>query len=65
MTNEEKNYYLESLKEQFGEEVANKIVKLQKNCDNYLIKFKKEVNKLLDPYGYEVLCGVAYKEKDK
>ena len=61
MSNEEKN--TELLIDRVGEETALRLVKLQTNLDKYLFRFKKEVNELLMPYGYEVLCGVAYKEK--
>lgn len=55
----------QQLIEVFGEEKAKKIIKLQKSLDLHMIKFKKEMNELLEEHEYEVLCGVAYKRKDE
>jgi hypothetical protein len=51
--------------EKFGLEKGARIIKLQTNLDLYMIRFKREMNELLKEHGYEVLCGVAYKEKDE
>ena len=51
------------LSKNMGEERAKKVLKLASNYDKYIEKFKKEMNALLDPSGFEVKTGIAFVEK--
>jgi hypothetical protein len=48
-----------------GGEKAEEVLKITKAYDNYILKFKKKINKLLEPIDYEVLTGVTYRKIDK
>lgn len=50
------------LEQALGKDTAKEVIRLQKNCDKYLLKFKADMNKLLKQHGKEVLCGVVYRE---
>ncbi len=51
------NQRFEELKEILGEENAQELVRLIKNYDKYLAKFKKGTNNILNSFGYEVKTG--------
>lgn len=57
---------MEEIKDQLsllvGKEDAEKILKMQSKCDKYLMKFKKDMNKLLKQHSLQVLCGTVYKK---
>lgn len=53
----------ELLVKHLGEESTEEIVKITKAYDNYVLKFKKKLNKLLEPINYEVKVGVAFSKK--
>lgn len=55
----------ELLKKHLGEESTAEIVKITKAYDAYVVKFKKKLNKLLEPINYEVKVGVAFTQKPK
>lgn len=46
-----------------GEEKAKKVLKLASNYDKYIMKFRKDMNALLDPAGFEVKTGIAFVQK--
>lgn len=51
------------LVKEFGKNKAEELIKLTKNFDNYVKKFKENVNSLLDEKGYEVVTGVSFVKK--
>jgi hypothetical protein len=55
---------LKVLASAMGTESAEKVIKLTNNYDKYVDKFKKELNTLLAPIGYEVKVGVAFVKKE-
>lgn len=48
-----------------GDKEAKEILKLTDNYDKYVSKFKKSLNALLEPHGYEVKVGIAFTEKEQ
>jgi len=54
----------EVLSKHLGEDKATEVLKLTKAYDNYVGKFKKKLNKLLEPINYEVKVGVVFTKKD-
>ena len=54
----------EVLVQQFGEKSAEDLIKLTKAYDSYIAKFKKKMNKLLEPANYEVKTGIVFSKKD-
>lgn len=48
-----------------GDEKAAEVLKITKAYDNYIEKFKKKMNKLLEPINFEVKTGVAFTKKAK
>jgi hypothetical protein len=55
----------EVLTKYLGSDKADEILKVTKAYDNYIARFKKKMNKLLEPIDYEVLTGVTYKKTAK
>jgi hypothetical protein len=55
---------LQSLSAVMGEEKAKKVLKLASNYDKYVDKFRKEMNALLDPSGFEVKTGIVFTQKE-
>lgn len=53
------------IEEQLGKTKAYELVKLIKNCDQYLTKFKTEIAPLLDVLNQEVKVGIIFEEKSK
>lgn len=56
---------LKRLTPMLGEKKAKEILKLTDNYDKYVSKFKKNLNALLAPHGYEVKVGIAFTEKEQ
>lgn len=48
-----------------GEDKAKEILKLTKAYDSYVGKFKKKLDKLLEPANYEVKTGIVFAQKTK
>lgn len=48
-----------------NKEKAKEVLKLAKNYDKYIAKFKVEMNKLLEPHNYEVKTGLVFVQKAK
>jgi hypothetical protein len=55
---------MKALSSVMGEEQAKKVLKLTNKYDKYVVKFRKEINALLDPVGFEVKTGVAFVKKE-
>lgn len=55
----------EILAKHIGDESAAEVIKLAKAYDNYVLKFKNKINKLLEPVNYEVKTGVVFCKKSK
>jgi len=53
----EYNQKEKELSEILGEKAAHELVRLSKNFDNYVLKFKKQMDDILNPHGYEVKTG--------
>lgn len=49
----------EQLKSFLGEKEGVKAIKLLENFDKYVLKFKIDLNKLLEPHDLEVQVGMA------
>lgn len=56
-------YYKKELTEKLGQEKADKLAKLLKNYDNYIRKFKKDVNFIVEELNVEVHTGLLFKNK--
>lgn len=48
-----------------SKEDANKLSKLIKNYDSYILKFKKQAQPLLEKVNLEVKVGLAFIDKNK
>lgn len=55
---------VEDLSQVMDKENAKKIAKLTKNYDRYMIRFKKELNELINPLGYEVRTGILFQKME-
>ena len=55
---------LKALAPVLGEDKAKELLKLTSNYDKYIAKFKKNINSLLDPIGFEAKTGFAVFKKD-
>lgn len=53
----------EVLTKHLGKENAEEVLKLTKAYDNYILKFKKKLNTLLEPVDYEVKTGIVFTKK--
>lgn len=51
------------IEEKLGKSKAYELVKLIKDCDGYLTKFKNKMKPLLEPLGQEVKVGIMFTEK--
>ena len=56
---------LETLSKFMDKEKATEILKLTKAYDNYVLKFKKKLDKLLEPVGHEVKAGIMFTKTTK
>ena len=56
MTNAE----LDLIKKEFGTETAEELFKLVKNYDQYIMRLKSKLNKLLESHSIEAKFGVAF-----
>lgn len=54
----------EVLSQHLGEENATELLRLTKAYDNYMLKFKKKINKMLEPLDLEVKSGLVYTKKE-
>lgn len=52
------------LSQYLGEEKATEALKLIKAYDNYALKFKNKLNKLLEPVNHEVKVALAFTKKE-
>ena len=55
---------MKALSSAMGEEQAKKVLRLTENYDKYIGRFKREINALLDPVGFEVKTGVTFVKKE-
>lgn len=55
----------EMLAKHIGKKSAAEVIKLAKAYDNYVLKFKNKINKLLEPINYEVKIGIVFCKKSK
>jgi hypothetical protein len=54
---------LKALETVMEKEKAEKVLKLAANYDKYINKFRKDMNALLNPSGFEVKTGIAFVER--
>lgn len=47
-----------------GIEETSKLIKLCSNYDNYIKRYKKSVNEILAPFGYQVLLAHSFVDED-
>lgn len=47
-----------------GDSTAKEVLKLTSNYDKYILKFKNNINKLLESSGYEVKVGITFVKKE-
>ena len=55
----------EVLAKHLGMDKAEEVLKLTKAYDNYVLKFKNKLNKLLEPVQHEVKTGIVFVKKPK
>lgn len=55
---------LKALSSVMGQEKAEQVLNLANKYDKYIAKFKKEIDALLDPHGFEVKTGIAFVKKE-
>jgi len=54
----------EVLEKHLGQEKAEEILKLTKAYDAYILKFRKKINKLIEPVDLEVKIYTQFKKKE-
>jgi hypothetical protein len=60
----ENQILLDTLTKEIGSAKAKKLVRLVKHCDEYLLKFKKDVTPLLAELNKDVKIGMLFTEKE-